>query len=521
MRLRLCAFLAAALLTSVAGADQGRSIFDEDWTPPKPLPTRQAPTPAPTPPDAPAPPPDAPPPATPPAPRKAVPAQSEQAAVRKVMKEVYAAELADRSAGGRQKLSEALLARADRSAGIPADQFVLLAAALDAAVEAGSLPLAFAAADRMGRLFDVDALAMKVAAATSAGGGAAQLGPPGDNVEAALALADQVAADDDYATALRVCAAVQPSTSGNAALRARVAEKQRELGGARDAAAKVAKDFEKLKATPDDPAANLAIGRYLCFVKGDWEAGLPKLAKGSDTALKALAAQELTHPTSADEVAVLADAWWAAAAKQPAPVRAAVTDHAAALYKRSLDGARGLRREQIEKRIAEATESAARAGRTIKSGKARGPVELLPLMQGNGTAGPNRVVVLERASITTTERFKPPVAFRIVAQTEATDFRIHYAADQIIFNWEGNPRELRIDGGPAGGRHKRNAGWVPQKTWVTIDLVVTPTAMTISVDGEQRHRVEADFSGVDDKFRIGSAVSPLIVKSVQMIRPAQ
>ena len=47
---------------------------------------------------------------------------------------------------------------------------------------------------------------------------------------------------------------------------------------------------------PVEPAANLAAGRYLCFVKGDWEQGVPYLALGSDAQLKAVAPMELRRP---------------------------------------------------------------------------------------------------------------------------------------------------------------------------------------------------------------------------------
>ena len=33
-----------------------------------------------------------------------------------------------------------------------------------------------------------------------------------------------------------------------------------------------------------DPEANLVVGRYLCFIKGDWKMGRSMLALGSDAA---------------------------------------------------------------------------------------------------------------------------------------------------------------------------------------------------------------------------------------------
>ena len=60
--------------------------------------------------------------------------------------------------------------------------------------------------------------------------------------------------------------------------------------------AELATAFEGVKAArvtlakkPDDPDANLVVGQYLSFVKGDWVAGSRMLALGNDEALKALA----------------------------------------------------------------------------------------------------------------------------------------------------------------------------------------------------------------------------------------
>ena len=49
--------------------------------------------------------------------------------------------------------------------------------------------------------------------------------------------------------------------------------------------------FGGVVTAPDDPAANLVIGRYLCFVKQDWNIGLTHLFKGSDEKLRELAAR--------------------------------------------------------------------------------------------------------------------------------------------------------------------------------------------------------------------------------------
>ena len=55
--------------------------------------------------------------------------------------------------------------------------------------------------------------------------------------------------------------------------------------------------------------ANLKLGRYRCFVTGEWEVGIPYLAKGSDGQLVKLAELEAKHPQGADSLA-LANQWY-------------------------------------------------------------------------------------------------------------------------------------------------------------------------------------------------------------------
>lgn len=60
--------------------------------------------------------------------------------------------------------------------------------------------------------------------------------------------------------------------------------------------------IEEQKGTPEDQSA---VGRFLCFTKGDWDLGLPYLAKGKEAALQTLAEQDL----AGQNPAALAEAW--------------------------------------------------------------------------------------------------------------------------------------------------------------------------------------------------------------------
>lgn len=94
----------------------------------------------------------------------------------------------------------------------------------------------------------------------------------------------------------------------------------------------------QIQAKPDDAAANAAIARYLCFVRGEWQKGLPALAKSDLESLKGIAAEEMAL-LSAEKQDVkqrfeLAGKWWSAAESKGLTLdhQSAVKDHAAAFY---------------------------------------------------------------------------------------------------------------------------------------------------------------------------------------------
>ena len=113
--------------------------------------------------------------------------------------------------------------------------------------------------------------------------------------------------------------------------------------------------------------------------------------------------------------------------------------------------------------------------------------------------------------------FKPPVEILIEAKTNSTNLRMSYAANAVIFNWEKNRSELRVDGGPAGGKHKPGAGLIPINKYVTIRWIVTPTRQSIEVDGQSRYEHSGDYSKIDNSVAVFCANgSEVTVKSIKV-----
>ncbi|HWE02529.1 MAG TPA: hypothetical protein VG326_08965 [Tepidisphaeraceae bacterium] len=346
------------------------NIFDDNWTPPAPIKPAALPTdthetkPSPTPikpesakpetskpnesPKTPA--------VVPPVPstgatpgRRAIPDPAAQAKSRKLFKGIYAKELADHSAAARRELAAKLLAQAASISDAPADEFVLLAAATDAGREGSDLGVLCKAADVMADVYDVDGLRLKSDRAMKMTLRSDSPAVEADNCRAGMKLADELVVAEDYTSALRILQSLR-SAAPDATLRSEVSARIRDVDAQRIAAEHVVGQIRKLKTTPDDPAANLAVGKYLCFVKGDWAAGLPLLAKSTDVPLKAIAQQELSAASDARAILSLADAWIGLAAKTTGTAQARMQRRAVKWYDEALPSLTGLEKVIVEKK---------------------------------------------------------------------------------------------------------------------------------------------------------------------------
>ena len=67
---------------------------------------------------------------------------------------------------------------------------------------------------------------------------------------------------------------------------------------------------KRLQKAPQDANANSVYGQFLCLFNGDWEEGLPYLAKSGEPPYAELAAQDLEIGMSPDDRIAMADAWF-------------------------------------------------------------------------------------------------------------------------------------------------------------------------------------------------------------------
>jgi len=162
-----------------------------------------------------------------------------------------------------------------------ADQYVLLKIARDVAAGAGDAATALQAAERLLEQFDEPAAELIGETLLTAAREATTSAQHKAVAEAALSFAGKLTDADQYETALRLCEAARRS-----AQRAKLYPLAKELTAQIEEIKRqqlLSEDYRKalsvLDAKPTDPEANLAAGRHLCFVKGDWRRGVPMLAR--------------------------------------------------------------------------------------------------------------------------------------------------------------------------------------------------------------------------------------------------
>jgi WD40 repeat protein/formylglycine-generating enzyme required for sulfatase activity len=293
----------------------------------------------------------------PPAPSKRPPPPAEvQAKLIREVDNTYQVASAT-GAESKRKLAAQLFDASRNFSGQSNEEFVVLRRAMELAGEGGDATLMLAIGDAMAQQYAVDALAIKrkmLADHFATANDAARIGAL---VEHSAAVVAEALHEEQYEAAHALAQQVYTAAmkSQGKKFRKQAADLRSLVRRAEQFHKEVETARETLKTDPNNAQANLTVGRSLCLVKDDWSAGLPHLAKGSDAALRELAAKEWPKPpTAADDLLALADGWWQAARAVEGPLRDAAMRHAGVWYERAQSGVTSsLMKSRIENRLAE------------------------------------------------------------------------------------------------------------------------------------------------------------------------
>jgi len=283
-----------------------------------------------------------------------IPDAAAQKAAAKRIKEHHAADFdkaespAERSALAKSLISEAASAKAGA-----AERFTLLQIARDMAAGAADADTAFAAIEAAGDSFELDVLQSKADVLEKIANSPDSAEEQAALARRAAALGDQAVKADRYDVA-KLCASVELGAAhhaGDASLLEKAGTRVEEFDELQTAFDKLKDARAALQKNPKDRAANLAIGKFRCFAKGDWTGGLPLLVLGDDAKLKTLATLEISQPKLAAEQVNLADGWWGVA--QTETPRRHILELAVYWYTNALPQLKDPELTRVDKRLEE------------------------------------------------------------------------------------------------------------------------------------------------------------------------
>lgn len=237
-------------------------------------------------------------------------------------------------------------------------QFVLFEMAAKRLAQGNDLTKSLKVIDDFVSLFEIDRLARRADIIRLTGSGPLTLVQRRALAETALQAGEEMRRAGRFELAEEVA-----KTAVVAATRARSQDLGKRARHLRDQAKRschLAEDAElarqQLVTLPEDPAANLIYGKFLCLQMNQWDAGAAHLAKSDDEMLKQAAAAELKTADGADAQSTAADLWYAARPAVDKSDLVPLLEHVLELSRTAAPGLKGIARLSIEKRMQQIAE---------------------------------------------------------------------------------------------------------------------------------------------------------------------
>lgn len=305
---------------------------------------------------------------------------------RQEVREIFAAQYQEtQTPQQRLELAKTLFDQAEQVSGDPRGKYALLLEAFEQTIEVGYYPTSLKIVEELSDHWEVDRLRLLGRALAAAVRSPHMATMREGLIDAALDLAEEAVQARRYDGADSVA-----SIADNLATKVREVELRKKTREMLDRTRRLRRDWERvtaarqtLEADPNDPAANLAVGTHLCLEEGDFEQGLPHLAKGSNAELQALAQRDLAEQEKAikervEDAVALADAWNAFAGSDDEYAGFVVRAHA--WYSQAAPHAAGLVKTKVELRLKELAENEAIKRRGLPNVASvaayQGPVEI-------------------------------------------------------------------------------------------------------------------------------------------------
>jgi S1-C subfamily serine protease len=288
--------------------------------------------------------------------REPVPGKEALAKAEKTIREQYKDDFAKKKPSEMLEVALKLQRHAAQVADDPPRRFMFFQEALTLAAASGDFLQALKIAEELATDFEISMAELTATVVEKATPNVRARDAGKSLAEEALGRVSEALAADDFDTADRLVKAgsiVAAKAQANSVMSA-FTLRGKEVDRLRKEFAQFLAAQTVLENDAKNAAANLTVGRHLCFVKGDWDKGLPLLALGSDAELKMLAEKDKTGPETAAAQFELANAWYELAQGQETAVaKARLQSRALLWYQQALPGLVGINKSLAEKRLAE------------------------------------------------------------------------------------------------------------------------------------------------------------------------
>lgn len=392
--------------------------------------------------------------------RQAVPQGKELAAAEKQVADTYgslweaAQQLPDRQTLARKMYDDGVQTASNQTL-----RYALLREAEHRATDLGDAATACDAIDQLGRDFQIDPLPEKLTACDEAlkkAQSPTQLWTLAVHV---LVLADRALVAEQFDDARKL---ISLTTLAGRRLKrtdlTKYAERRQAMVRSRgEWHDRLEKALARLQDEPDDPAANLSAGIALCLLRGDWQHGLPLLARSGEKRMTEIAGLEAVAGKDAAMRPALVDAWLAEAPNQTGAMRTEFelqakywierglpeqgpTDSA---HKRALDKLAAMPGITLA-RLKPGLDMAMFNGADFQEFRARRVAE--GVCHDFGFRGPHRSVRANGFSIRWTGWLKPPLPGKYVIRTNSDDgCRLRINGKLLIDRWHRGAGEERTE----------------------------------------------------------------------------
>jgi hypothetical protein len=286
--------------------------------------------------------------------RASIPSAEKQKEFSKLLEDGYDLPRLDSTAKRQDALAKLMESLADENLGAD-ERYVVLTTAISLANQTGDADEWLKAVKTLFETFDVDATKEKTRLLTEflkASKPNAQIKPI---VEEAIEMSQAAAKEHRFSEALSLLGSVDAvlrRAADGAALKPQVVDARAAISAREKEWKAYQAATTKLETKPDDPAANLAVGRWHVIQGSDWMRALPYFAKANDAKWKSAAELERAMPTDATAQVAVGDAWWDIAQKESGHAKSAFLSHAGEWYQQAQpDLTSALKRQLVAKRL--------------------------------------------------------------------------------------------------------------------------------------------------------------------------